>query len=299
MFSRRHPYLFFLLVSMTMFCGTTVVLSTLFSVASFKTDFDFGEKVGIIEIEGIISSAASTIKDLKRFRENEEIKAIVLRIDSPGGGAGPSQEIFREVRKTAKVKKVIVSMGAVAASGGYYIAAGADGIVASPATITGSIGVIMGFTNIEELLNKIGLKAVVVKSGAYKDVGSPTREMTPGEREMLQAFVDDIHSQFISDVAKGRNLPIDTVKEFADGRIFTGQQAKKLKLVDRLGNFEDAVEWAGSLSGIEGKISTVYARPKKFSFFEQITGSSFDEAISKISAKIFMQPGGYIFNPSK
>jgi protease-4 len=282
-----------------MFCGTIVLISMLFSLSSLKKDFEFGEKIGIFEIEGIISDALSAIQDLKRFREDEQIKAIVIRIDSPGGGAGPSQEIFREVQKTAKVKKVIVSMGSLAASGGYYIAAGADGIVASPATITGSIGVIMGFTNIEELLDKIGLKAVVVKSGDYKDIGSPTREMTPGEKEMLQAFVDDIHSQFISDVAKGRNLPVETVKEFADGRIITGQQAKKLKLVDRLGNFEDAVEWAGSLSGIEGKISIIYARPKKFSFFEQISGSSLDEIISKISAKILIQYGGYIFNPSK
>ena len=143
-----------------------------------------GEKVGVIEIPDVITDAKATLKALKRFRENPSVRAIVMRIESPGGAVGPSQEIYREVLKTVKTKKVVASLGSVAASGGYYSAAGADGIMANPGTITGSIGVIMGFANFQELLKKIGLVPVVIKSGEFKDVGSPVREMTDSERQI-------------------------------------------------------------------------------------------------------------------
>ncbi|MGD8549181.1 MAG: signal peptide peptidase SppA, partial [Desulfobacterales bacterium] len=149
-------------------------------------EFEFGEKVGIIEIKGVIIDSKKALQSLKRFREDNSIKAIVIRIDSPGGAVGPSQEIFREIRKTSKSKKVVASMGSIAASGGYYIAAGTDGIVANPGTITGSIGVIMGFTNYQELLSKIGLVPIVIKSGEYKDMGSPVRKMKPEEKRFLK-----------------------------------------------------------------------------------------------------------------
>jgi protease-4 len=159
-------------------------------------------------------------------------------------------------------------MGTVAASGGYYVAAGAPLIVANPGTITGSIGVIMGFANYQQLMEKIGLVPIVVKSGDYKDVGSPVRPMEEKERAFLEAFVGKIHRQFIRDVAEGREMEIAMVEELADGRIFTGQESKELGLVDRLGNLADAVEWAGRLGGIQGEITTVYARERRISLLE-------------------------------
>lgn len=220
-------------------------------------EFEFGEKVGVIEIIGAIADSKDIIHNLKRFREDDSIKAIVVRIDSPGGGVGASQEIFREITKTSESKKIIASLGGVAASGGYYIAAGADGIVANQGTITGSIGVIMGYSNFQELLKKIGLVPVVIKSGEYKDIGSPVREMTKKEEEILRNLANQIHKQFIKAIAEGRGIEQSKVEKFADGRIFSGEEAKKLGLVDRFGNLEDAIEWAGRMGGIKGKVSAV------------------------------------------
>ncbi|MBL7179050.1 MAG: signal peptide peptidase SppA [Desulfobacterales bacterium] len=274
MFSRRHPYLFFILIFTSVIAVAMIGMSLLFVLGARTSDFEFGEKVGIIEINGIIADAQKAIHNLKRFREDDSIKAIVVRIDSPGGAVGPSQEIFREIRKTSNKKKVIASMGAIAASGGYYVAAGTDGIVANPGTITGSIGVIMGFTNYQELLQKIGLVPIVVKSGEFKDMGSPVRSMTAEEHKILKSFAEKIHRQFIMDIVEGRKLDRAKVESLADGRIFTGEESKDLGLVDRLGNLEDAIEWAGRLGGIKGKISAVYAREKKFSLLKYLSDSS-------------------------
>ncbi|MBW1759730.1 MAG: signal peptide peptidase SppA [Deltaproteobacteria bacterium] len=297
MFSRRHPYLFFILVFSTLITGTMITLSLLFTVGSKSYEFEFGEKVGVVEIKGVILESKKIIDDLKKFREEDSIKAIVLRIDSPGGGVGPSQEIFREVRKTVKSKKVITSMGSVAASGGYYIAAASNKIVANPGTITGSIGVVMGYTNFQELLAKIGLVPVVVKSGEYKDMGSPVRKMTEKERNLLQAFVNTIHSQFVSDVAEGRGMDPGKVEKIADGSIFSGEKAKSLGMVDRLGNLEDAIEWAGRMAGIKGKVSAVYLEDKKFSLKRYIEGSFINNLVnrainSNLYAAYLYRPGG-------
>ena len=170
MYSRRHPYLFFFLVAAALAAVTTLGLSGLVMLGGDRADFDFGEKVGVVELTGIIVDAHDTIDQIKQLREEDSVKAIVVRINSPGGAVAPSQEIYREIRKTVPVKKVVASMGAVAASGGYYIAAAADGIIASPGTITGSIGVIMAYTNYRALLDKIGLVPVVVKSGAVNNI---------------------------------------------------------------------------------------------------------------------------------
>ena len=236
MFSRRHPYLFFILIFSAVVVTGMVIMTFLFTLGTRDSDFEFGEKVGIIEVNGIIAESKNVLNQLKRFREDNSIKAIVVRINSPGGAVGPSQEIYREIRRTAAVKKVVASMGTIATSGGYYIAAGANGIVANPGTITGSIGVIMGFTNYEELLHKIGLVPIVVKSGKYKDIGSPVRKMKPEERKILTDFADKIHKQFINDVIDGRKMDRKKVESLADGRIFTGEESKELGLVDRLGN---------------------------------------------------------------
>jgi len=295
MFSRRHPYLFFILTFSTVVASAMILMTLLIMFGTMKADFEFGEKVGIIEINGVIADSEDVMRHLKQFREDKGIKAIVVRINSPGGAVGPSQEIFREIRKTVVTKKVVASMGTIATSGGYYIAAGANGIVANPGSITGSIGVIMGFTNYEELLQKIGLVPIVVKSGEYKDIGSPVREMKPEEKKILQDFAKKIHRQFIEDIVDGRKMDRKSVESLADGRIFTGQESKEFGLVDRLGNLEDAIEWAGQLSGIKGKISTVYAKEKKFSLLKYITDSS-----SGALLKHLLEPelsADYIYRP--
>jgi len=296
MFSRRHPYLFFILIFTSVTSVAIIGLSLLFIFGTRNADFEFGEKVGVIEIIGAIVDSKDIIHNLKRFREDDSVKAIVVRIDSPGGGVGPSQEIFREIRKTSESKKVIASLGGVAASGGYYIAAGADGIVANPGTITGSIGVIMGYSNFQELLKKIGLVPVVIKSGEYKDIGSPVREMTEKEEEILRNLANQIHRQFIKAIAEGRGIEQSKVDKFADGRIFSGEEAKKLGLVDRFGNLEDAIEWAGRMGGIKGKISAVYPPEKKFSVLKYLVNSSLREVSNRfINPRLF---AGYLYSPA-
>ena len=188
-------------------------------------------------------------------------------------------------------------MGSIDASGGYYVAAGTDGIVANPGTITGSIGVIMGFTNYQQLLSKIGLVPIVIKSGKYKDMGSPVRKMKPEEKKILKDFARKIHRQFIRDIVEGRKMDKAKVESLADGRIFTGEESKKLGLVDRIGNFEDAVEWAGRLGGIKGKISTVYARDKKFSLINYIMASSAKALLNRITDSSLS--ADYLYAPGK
>ena len=288
MFTRRHPYLFFLLVSFSIFAGFALSVMAM-AVWMGRSSGDFGgEAVGVVEIEGAIVDARDTIEHIRRFREDEDIKAIVIRIDSPGGAVGPSQEIYREIRKTVGSKKVVASMGAVAASGGYYVACAADGIVANPGTITGSIGVIMGYTNFRQLLDKIGMVPVVIKSGPYKDTGSPTREMRDDERQILQSITSDIHEQFVTAIAEGRKMDRSQVVMAADGRIFTGEDAKARGLIDRLGNFEDALAWAGELGGIDGAVVPVYARDEKLSLLRYLLSSSISDLIAT-----FIHPGIY------
>jgi protease IV len=273
MFTRRHPILFFVLCLAAL--GVVAVLAVTVLVWRFAPDHNHlrGDKVAVVEIIGPIVDARPALKSLKQFREEDAVKAIVVRIDSPGGGVGPSQEIYTEVLKTRAVKPVVVSMGAVAASGGYYIAAAADGIVANPGTITGSIGVIMGYTNFSQLLKRIGLTPVVIKSGTFKDTGSPTREMTDQEKALLQGVIDDMRQQFVAAIAKGRKMPMEKVDALADGRIYSGEQAQENGLIDRLGNFEDAVDWAGELGGISGRVETVYEEKDTFKLLHYLTQS--------------------------
>jgi protease-4 len=229
------------------------------------------EKIALVKIEGMLITADAIVDEINNYAEDSSVRAILIRIDSPGGGVVASQEIFNAVlnaRKQGK-KKVVISMGSVAASGGYYIAAAGDRIIANPGTLTGSIGVKMEFANLEKLLEKIGVRGMVVKAGEYKDIGSPFREMTEPEKRLLQAVIDDVHSQFIEAVAKGRNLPEADVKAIADGRIFTGRQALQLKLVDQLGDLEDSINVTAELAGIKGKPKVV-KKEKKVPFLEYL-----------------------------
>ena len=230
-----------------------------------------GQKVAVIDIAGIISKSDATIKRIHAYRDDPSVKAIVLRIDTPGGSVAPVQEIFTELEKIEK--PIVASMGGSAASGGYYIACAADTIVANPGTLTGSIGVIMQFTRMKGLYDKIGLEHQVVKSGQFKDTGSPFRELTEQERAVLQATVDDVYNQFVDTIseARGNLLTRAEVVELADGRIFSGKQALESKLIDQLGNLPDAIKIAGKLAGIEGK-PRVLRPERRTSLLEQLLG---------------------------
>jgi protease-4 len=225
------------------------------------------DKVAIVRVEGPILDSQATIEELKTFAEDPTVRAIVIRIDSPGGGVAPSQEIYNAVKRVRKEsnKTVIASMGTVAASGGYYIAVATDRILANPGTLTGSIGVIMQMTNFQDLLEKVGVKNVVIKSGKFKDIGSPFRPMKEEDREILQSVMDDVHRQFIEAVADGRSLDSAEVELLADGRVFTGKQAKSILLVDDIGDLQDAIRLAGDLGGIKGE-PRVIETTKPFSF---------------------------------
>jgi protease-4 len=212
----------------------------------------FGARVAVVELEGIIVDVEELLRDLKGHRENPMVKAVVIRINSPGGVVGPTQELYDSLQRLRRAgKPVVASLGAVAASGGYYVAVAADRIYANPGTLTGSIGVIMQMANLENLMKKVGVDYVVVKAGQFKDIGNVSRQMTPEERRVLQSLLDDVHGQFIGAVAAGRGLEQRTVLGFADGRIFSGAQAKGLKMVDELGGLEEAINTAATLAGLE------------------------------------------------
>jgi protease-4 len=231
-----------------------------------------GDRVALIRVEGPILDSKDTIDELKGHLKDPSIKAIIMRIDSPGGAVAPSQEIYEEVRKAVTKKKIVVSMGSVAASGGYYIASPATRIVANPGTLTGSIGVIMEIPNFAGLMNKLGIKSEVVKSGRHKDIASVFRGIKKEDREILQNVLDNVHDQFILAVAEGRKMLLEDVRKIADGRIFTGEQALKVGLIDEIGNLEDAVKVAGKLSGIKGEPEVV-SKKERFSFTDLLKGS--------------------------
>ena len=263
--------------------GVLILINLLFPDLDLSTE----DRIALIRVEGVILDSQTTIGELKRFSENPAIKAIVIRIDSPGGGVVPSQEIYNAVKRVRSNhnKAVIASMGSVAASGGYYIAAATDRIMANPGTLTGSIGVIMETANVEGLLQKIGVEGVVIKSGKYKDVGSPLRKMSADERGLLQGVMDDVHKQFIEAVAEGRSLELRAAQALADGRIFTGRQAKEAKLVDELGDLEDAIQLAAEVVGIEGEPKVIEPR-RRFSLREIL-----DSKLSMLFPKLDVQPG--------
>jgi protease-4 len=260
-------FLFFLVIILIGLTGISVVEEG----TSF---YNLGQKVAIIEIYGTISGSSEVIRQLKKYSKDSSIPAIVLDIDSPGGAVVPSQEIYEEVLKAKKAgKKVVASLRSLGASGGYYVACSADTIVANPGTLTGSIGVIFEFPVVQELFKKIGVKFEVVKRGELKEVGTSFRTMTQEERDLLQSVIDDTYNQFVDAVKEGRGLEREKILELADGRVFTGRQAKELGLIDELGDIEDAVKIAGKMGNIEGIPKTIKERPKKVSFFDILTQS--------------------------
>jgi len=282
---RRHPVI--LGITLLAFIGFVAIIA-IYGLGLFGGDgrsFSLREKVGIIPIEGIIGDAEELIEQINEFADDRGIRAVVLRIDSPGGGVVPSQEIYQAVRELKKKKKVVASMGSVAASGGYLIAVAADRIVANPGSITGSISTVMHYANVEGLLKKVGVRSSVVKSGKFKDIGSPTREMTAEERSLIQAIVDDIYDQFVRTIALNRKLPLQRIFELADGRIFSGRQAMDLGLVDELVGLQDAVLLAGKLSGMEGSPEIVHGMKKKTTLFKYLLGSMTSAVVEGIKGK--------------
>ena len=293
---RRHPVI--LGICILLFIG--VVFFTLIYILSlFKGDggsLGLQARVGVVRIEGLIADSRESIEQIDELADDDSIKAVVLRIDSPGGGVAASQEIYRAVRQLQIKKKVIVSMGSVAASGGYLIATAADRIVANPGTITGSISAVMHFADVQELMKKVGVRSSVIKSGKFKDIGSPVREMTAEEKQLIQGLVDDIFDQFVRTIAEDRKIPLQTIMGLADGRIFSGRQALHLKLIDELGGLQDAVLLAGRLAGIEGKPAVVYSAKKKSSLWKYLIESTASAVTGEIRKNTVESRGAqYLF----
>ena len=279
-----------------MFLGMIIVAISFFAFASaIKHDggefvsSGSGDKIAIVEINDVIVSSEKTVEQIKRFREDKSIKAIILRVNTPGGGVAASQEIYEEVKKTRDSGKIIVvSMGSIAASGGYYIAVGSSLIIANPGTLTGSIGVIAQFISIKDLAEKLGINQTTIKSGSLKDAGNPFKTMSDSDKAYFQDVVDNSFSQFLDVVAKERKMDKQTLLQYANGRVFTGLQAKEYGLIDSLGTFEDAIRITGKMAGIEGEPRIVREK-KKFSFFEEMLGSKIED-VTDIKGKLFDEP---------
>lgn len=272
-FSEQHPLLFgvlLIILAVALFTGAMAFFRGLGS----KSKPLAGDKIGLCKIEGMITDAREVIDFLAELKNDESVKGVLLRIDSPGGGVAPSQELYQSVRELAKVKPVVVSMGTAAASGGYYAAAPATLIVANPGTITGSIGVRAEYVNLQGLMDKLGLKSDLLASGKLKAAGSPTQPLTPEQRSYLMALIMDLHQQFVADVASGRGLPEDAVAKLADGRALTGRQALELKLVDKLGGQELAMATLREMVKLDAKAPVIEGPEKKLPLLPRLLGAS-------------------------
>lgn len=252
--------------------GFLVVLSLALGSGGRKSSLSSSDRVGVIEVVGEIRDSKLLLKNLRDFAEDDHVKAVVIRIDSPGGAVGPSQEIYTAVRKLSQKKKVVASMGSIAASGGFYIACAAEKVYANPGTLTGSIGVIFAIPNVRGLMKWAGVEMNTITAGKMKDSGSPYREMTPDERAYFEGVLHDVHEQFIEAVADGRKLKVDDVRPNADGRVFTGRQAKELKLVDELGGFDEAVAAAAKMAGIKDETPELEYPKKDKKLLEELLG---------------------------
>ncbi|HTO93490.1 MAG TPA: signal peptide peptidase SppA, partial [Bacteroidota bacterium] len=272
--------------------GFTVVIFALISSSGDRTETvteGSGDRIAVVDLRGEIMSSDAVVRQLKRYRADRSVKAILLHIDSPGGGVVASQEMYEEVRRTRDDgKPVIVSMGALAASGGYYVACGGTRLVANRGTLTGSIGVISEFLQLKEALDKLGIAINTIKAGKLKDAGSPARKMTDDDRTYFQRLMDDVHTQFIDVVVRERKLSRERIRELADGRVFTGEEAVRLGLVDTLGTFEDAVRIAAGIAGIRGEPALVRERHLK-AFWEGIFGDAGD-AIRDLKQELIERP---------
>ncbi len=244
----------------------------------FQRDLSLKDKVALVKVEGPIIKSQKIVDEINDYVKDKTIKAIVMRVDSPGGGVVAAQEIYEAVKNAASKKTIVVSMGAIAASGGYYISAPATRIIANPGTLTGSIGVIMEIPNLKGLMDKIGIKTEVIKSGRHKDLASVFRGIGDEERKILQGVMDDVHDQFIKAVSEGRRIPFEEVKKLSDGRVFSGRQALNLNLVDELGDLKHAINVASKLAGIKGE-PEIITKKERYTIFDIFNKDLFEEII--------------------
>ncbi len=268
--------------------GLSILSAFLMGLLSRSSSGIFGkEALGLLKIEGIIVDVDWYMEQVKSLRENQSVRAVVLRINSPGGAVAPTQELYDELLKLREDKPLVVSMGTVAASGGYYLSSAADWIVSNPGTLTGSIGVIMEFTNLEEMFGKLGIKSETIKSGEYKDMGSPFRELTANERNLLTDMVMDIREQFVEAVVEGRQLKYEDVDPYFDGRVFSGRQALEIGLVDELGNINVALEKAAELAGLP-RVPSQIIQPEKRErgLFSILFGRSFSDRVNAVIERL-------------
>ena len=242
------------------------------------SSFSSGDKVAVLRVEDVIIDSQIYLESIDAIAKDDNVKALVVRIDSPGGSVGPSQEIYSELKELGKELPIVASIGGVGASGGYYIACATEKIYANPGSITGSIGVIAQFASYEKLLDWAKIDVEVIKSGKYKDVGSPFREMNETDKQYIQELIDNVYSQFKSVVASSRDIGTEQIDSIAEGKIYTGEQALNLKLIDELGTINDAVSEAGKLGGIEGEPNVINFPKKKFSF-QDLLNSKFDTSL--------------------
>lgn len=232
--------------------------------------FGGGEQVGVIEVLGAITDSKDVVANLRTFADDDAIKGVVVRIDSPGGSVAPSQEIMQAVRATAEKKPLAVSMGSTAASGGYYIAIGAPKIFANAGSITGSIGVITQIIGVHKVLETVDVDVNTFTTGKYKDTGSPFRELTSDDEAHFRGLIDDLYGQFVDDIANARDLDVSDVRKLADGRVFTGRQAKQYNLIDEVGSFQDAVDWVAAEATIDDRPTLVYPARKRASILDEL-----------------------------
>jgi len=270
----RNRVLFWLLLGGGAFVLLTVAALSLLLAYGGGGDFAFGKRIQVIDIEGELVDSRAIIEQLQRYQDSDSVPAVLLNVDSPGGGVAASQEIYQEVKRLRedKGKVVVAYMSSVGASGAYYLSCTADKIIANPGAVIGSIGVIAEWVNYGDLLEWAKLKSVIFKSGEFKDTGTPTRPLTEREKVYFQGLIDDMYVQFVEAVADGRKMDIESVRALADGRVYTGRDAKEKKLIDEVGNFEDAVELTASLAGITGKPSLLRPVRERITLLDVLTG---------------------------
>lgn len=274
-FSQRHPFLFglaLIVAAVALLAGAMAAIRFWFQ-DNGKAELIASDKLGVVHLDGVIENSRPVVEWIKDLREDKSVKGVLLRVNSPGGVVAPSQEIYTAVRKLAARKPVVASMGTVAASGGYYAASPATRIMANPGTITGSIGVIMELANFEDLFSKIGVKQTSIASGKFKDAGSPFKPMTAEEKAYFEGLVQDMHAQFVTDVAAARNMTVPVVAALADGRALTGRQARQAGLVDDLGGYEDAMAVLRGLAMVPEDVNVVEGPKKEEAWLRELLKS--------------------------
>jgi protease-4 len=262
--------IFLLIIVLSIFRGT------------FKSEVIPGEKIALLEIKGVISDSSYYVKKLEDLSRDDDVKAIVLRVDSPGGVVAPCQEIYNEVKRVKEKKPVVISMGSVAASGGLYISLPATKIVANPGTITGSIGVVLQTFNFKKIADRIGLKVITIKSGKHKDLLNPFKEVDPSDIGILQSMIDDTYDQFVKAVSESRGIPEEEVRKIGDGRVFTGRMAKKFGLVDEIGDLNKAINIAKEIS--KSPKASLYRVKREKSFVEKLFGEKTEAIFNSLSS---------------